>query len=211
MVRSGWAVVGSCWGLFCGWWWCGLGVVRLVCWRVRLGPCRALGRVGRCCGSGCRSGLTAASSEEGSGRGSSDVLCAVGRPRTRSRWWVGALSASVGEARPGAPWAGSSGKGVDRPGPSPASPPSGGSGPGVGLGEVLQGPRPPPRPARCGRAPGGGGLPRGPLQGGGPQRWGGLVVPAQAHGHWAGARRPWAGRVQLSVYPLDLKGSIRDD
>ena len=30
--------------------------------------------------------------------------------------------------------------GVNRPGPCPTSPPSGGSGPGVGLGEVLQGP-----------------------------------------------------------------------
>ena len=80
--------------------------------------------------------------------------------------------------------------------PSPASPPSGGSGPGVGLGEVLQGPRPPPRPARCGRAPGGGGLPRGPfVGGGGPQRWGGLVAPAQAHGPWTGARWPRAASV----------------
>ena len=72
VVRSGWAVVGSCWGLLCGWWWGGLG---------------------------------------------------------------------VGQTRRGAPWAGSCGNGVDRPVPPPAWTPSGGSGPGVGLGEVLQGPK----------------------------------------------------------------------
>ena len=43
---------------------------------------------------------------------------------------------------------GKSRNGVNRPGPSPTSPPSGGSGPGVGLGEVLQCPKgAPPRPA----------------------------------------------------------------
>ena len=72
VVRSGWAGVGSCWGLLCGWWWGGLG---------------------------------------------------------------------VGQTRRGAPWAGSCGNGVDRPVPPPAWTPSGGSGPGVGLGEVLQGPK----------------------------------------------------------------------
>ena len=30
----GWAAVSSCWGLFCGRWWCGLGMVR--CGAVRL-------------------------------------------------------------------------------------------------------------------------------------------------------------------------------
>ena len=60
----------------------------------------------------------------------------------------GAPPAPVGEARRGAPVGGKSRNGVNRPGPSPTSPPSGGSGPGVGLGEVLQCPKgAPPRPA----------------------------------------------------------------
>ena len=76
----------------------------------------------------------------------------------------GAPPAPVGEARRGAPWAGSSGNGVDRPGPSPTSPPSGGGGPGVGLGEVLQGPKGRLLAQRGAGAPGSsGGPPRGPL------------------------------------------------
>ena len=72
----------------------------------------------------------------------------------------------MGEARRGAPWAGSSGNGVNRPGPSPTSPPSGGSGPGVGLGEVLQGPKGRLLAQRGAGALGSsGGPPRGPLWG----------------------------------------------
>lgn len=78
----------------------------------------------------------------------------------------GAPPAPVGETRRGAPWAGSSGNGVNRPGPSPTSPPSGGSGPGVGLGEVLQGPKGRLLAQRGAGAPGSsGGPPRGPLWG----------------------------------------------
>ena len=91
------AGAGSCWGLFCGWWGRGFGVGgRCVRWRVRLGPCLTLGRVRSCCGSGGHRSSTAASSEEGSGRGSSGVLCAVGRSRTQWRWWRGTSRASGG-------------------------------------------------------------------------------------------------------------------
>ena len=152
---------------------------RCVCWRVCPGPCRALGRARRCCGSAGHSSSTAASSEESSGRGSWSPL----------RSWSladsialveGAPPAPVGEARRGAPWAGSSGNGVNRPGPSPTSPPSGGGGPGVGLGEVLQGPKGRLLAQRGAGAPGSsGGPPRGPLQGGGPHGGADQVVPAQ--------------------------------
>ena len=92
----------------------------------------------------------------------------------------GAPPAPVGETRRGAPWAGSSGNGVNRPGPSPTSPPSGGSGPGVGLGEVLQGPKGRLLAQRGAGAPGSsGGPPRGPLWGTKPHGGADQVVPAQ--------------------------------
>ena len=53
----------------------------------------------------------------------------------------GGTSRASGGGTTRRPVGGKSRNGVNRPGPSPTSPPSGGSGPGVGLGEVLQGPK----------------------------------------------------------------------
>ena len=151
---------------------------RCVCWRVCPGPCRVRGRVRRCCGSAGHSSSTAASSEESSDRGSWSPL----------RSWSladsialveGAPPAPVGETRRGAPWAGSSGNGVNRPGPSPTSPPSGGSGPGVGLGEVLQGPKGRLLAQRGAGAPGSSGGPPAVLVGNEPHGGADQVVPAQ--------------------------------
>ena len=91
----------------------------------------------------------------------------------------GAPPAPVGETRRGAAWAGSSGNGVNRPGPSPTSPPSGGSGPGVGLGEVLQGPKGRLLAQRGAGAPGSSGGPPAVLVGNEPHGGADQVVPAQ--------------------------------
>ena len=68
---------------------------------------------------------------------------------------------------------------MNRPGPSPTSPPSGGSGPGVGLGEVLQGPKGRLLAQRGAGAPGSSGGPPAVLVGNEPHGGADQVVPAQ--------------------------------
>ena len=102
--------------------------------------CRAYRRVRHCCGSADHSSSTAVSSEESSGRSSSDILCVVDCSRTRSRWWRGRLPRQWGR-HDAAPRAGGSGNGANRLGPPPASPPSGAEGPGSGSAKSPKAPR----------------------------------------------------------------------
>ena len=113
---------------------------RCVCWRACPGPCLTLGRVRSCCGSGGHGSPTAASSEEGEWP---RFLVAL-------RSWSLADSIALVKGCLLRQWGRSDAvpRGREAPGMArtglgfpPKSPPSGGSGPGVGLGEALQGPK----------------------------------------------------------------------
>ena len=106
---------------------------RCVCWRACPGPCLTLGRVRSCCGSGRHGSPTAASSEGGEWP---RFLVAL-------RSWSLADSTALVKGNLLRQWGrhDAAPRGREAPGMArtglgfpPKSPPSGGSGPGVGLG-----------------------------------------------------------------------------